>query len=97
MRAGAWPLEAATWTLGRPAFWQPLSRGGIAGDVVARLEAADELDALAKLRGRAAADAELDRMISAVRSRLSALDNRSWCARWSETTNDGPQDSGNPG
>jgi hypothetical protein len=84
MRSGAWPLEAGTWTLNRPGFWQPVASSGVAAEVVAELEAADELDTLARLCGRPAADAMLDRMIAAVRSRLSALEERSWYARWSE-------------
>lgn len=88
MRSGAWPLEAGIWTLGRPAFLQPLERGSVAAEVVAELEAADELEALSSLCGRPAADAKLDRMIAAVRSRLSALNDRPWSARWSGRPSD---------
>ena len=81
MRSGAWPLEAGIWSLGRPAFWQPLVASG--SEAVKVLQEADELSALQKLAGRPAAEAALDRMISAVRSRLSALPEKSWYARWS--------------
>jgi len=84
MRGGTWPLEAGIWTLSRPVFLQPVASSGVAPEVVAELEGADELEALARLSGRPAADAKLDRMIAAVRSRLSALNERSWYARWSE-------------
>lgn len=96
MRSGAWPLEAAIWTLGRPAFMQPLKRGGIAADVAAELEAADELETLANLCGRPAADASLDRMIAAVRSRLAALNNHAWHACWSERPYEQPGIPENP-
>jgi hypothetical protein len=63
-----------------------MASGGVAAEVVVELEAADELEALAKLGGRPAADAQLDRMIAAVRSRLSAPEERSWYARWEDDT-----------
>src|SRR5262249_3537479 len=72
MRGGSWPLEAGIWTLRRPVFFQSLASGGVAAEVVAELEASDELAALARLSGRPAADARLDQMIAAVRARLSA-------------------------
>jgi hypothetical protein len=81
MRGGAWPLEAGIWTLGRTAFWQPLVESD--SGVVEVFQAADELSALAKLAGRPVAEEALDRMIAAVRSRLSALPEKSWKARWS--------------
>ena len=31
MRSGSWPLEAGIWTLGRPAFREPLERAGRRG------------------------------------------------------------------
>jgi len=84
VRGGSWPLEAGTWALSRPVFLQPLASGGVAPEVVAELGAADELEALARLSGRPAADARLDRIIAAVGSRLSDLKERSWYARWAE-------------
>ena len=84
MRGGSWPLEAGIWTLSRPVFLQPVSSGGVAAEVVAELETADELEALARLSGRPAADARLDQIIAAVRARLSALKEPSWYARWSK-------------
>jgi hypothetical protein len=82
MRAGLWPLEAGTWTLARPAFRSPLERAGVPAEVLAVFDSADELDALCRLAGRGAADAELDRMLSVVRSRLAVLPERAWHARW---------------
>ena len=90
MRSGAWPLEAAIWTLSRPAFMQSLKRGGVAAEVAAELEDADELESLANLCGRPAADARLDRMIAAVRARLAALHDHAWHARWSERPHERP-------
>jgi hypothetical protein len=81
MRDGAWPLEAGIWTLGRPQFWQPLVETG--SQVCDTFKTADELTAIAKLRGLPAAEAALDEMIAAVRSQLSALPEKSWWARWS--------------
>lgn len=83
MRGGAWPLEAGVWSLGRPAFWEPLASDVVAPEVVAALRSADELSALAELGGSSAAEAALDRMIAVVRSRLSALPEKCWYARWS--------------
>ena len=85
MRSGSRPLEAGIWSLSRPAFLQPVASGVVAAEVVAELEAADELEALASLAGRPAADARLDLMIAVIRSRLSALKERSWYACWSES------------
>lgn len=82
MRSGNWPSEAGIWTIGRPVFWQPLADAGVDGAIISVLQAADELSALEELLGRAAVDAELDRMISVVRLRLSALPNQSWYTRW---------------
>lgn len=83
MRGGEWPLEAGIWCLSRPAFWQPLAPAGVSGEIIAVLRSADELSALAKLSGRAAANAELDRMIGLVRARLAASPDHSWHLRWS--------------
>jgi hypothetical protein len=82
MRSGVWPLEAGIWTLGRPRFWEPLKRGGVPEEVLDVLQAADELDALEGLSGRAAAEALLDRMLGVIRSHLEALPEKSWRARW---------------
>ncbi len=84
MRGGVWPMEASVWTLGRPIFWEPLTEVDAA--VVEVFRSADELDALAKLCGQSVAEAELDRMIAVVRSRLSALPEKSWYAHWSDET-----------
>lgn len=87
MRGGVWPMEAGIWSLGRPAFWQPLVQAGCASEVVAVLQAADELPALVALGGPLAAEVKLDRMIAIVRSRLSSLPEKSWHARWSGGAN----------
>jgi len=81
MRSGAWPLAAGIWTLGRPAFWEPLKRAGIADEVIDIFQTADELDALGKLSGRAAADALLERMTGVIRRHLEALPEKS-CRVW---------------
>lgn len=86
MRAGIWPLEAGIWTLGPPGFWKPLTE--IDDKVLVVFQSADELDALAGLGGPLAAEAALDRMIAVVRSRLSALPEKSWSAFWSERSKD---------
>ncbi len=44
MRDGSWPLEAGIWTLGLPAFWQPLVGSG--GGAVKLLGALNELSVL---------------------------------------------------
>jgi hypothetical protein len=80
MRSGVWPLEAGVWTLGRPAFWEPLKRAGIPEEVVNIFQAADELDALEQLSGRAAAENLLDRMSGIIRSHLEALPKKGWRA-----------------
>ncbi|MGI4791237.1 MAG: hypothetical protein ACRYFS_20610 [Janthinobacterium lividum] len=82
MRGGAWPLEAGIWTLGRPCFWESLT--DVDAAVVEVLQSADELSAMAMLCGQPAAEAELDRMIGVVRSRLSVLSDKSWHAWWSD-------------
>ena len=69
--------------MSRPVFLQPVASGVVAAEVVVELEGADELEVLARLSGRLAADARLDRMIAVARSRLLALKERSWYARWS--------------
>ena len=84
MRVGAWPLEAGIWTLGRPVFWQSLAE--VDDTVVEVLQSADELNAMADLVGASAAETALDHMIAVVRSRLSALPEKSWYARWSDGT-----------
>jgi len=80
MRGGLWPLEAGIWTLGRPIFWEPLA--DVDHVAVKVLQSADELSAIAELCGQPAAEAELDRMIAVVRSRLVALPEKSWYAYW---------------
>jgi hypothetical protein len=82
MRSGVLPLEAGLWALGRPAFWEPLRRAGISDDVVDIFRTADELDALEKLSGRAAAENRLDQMSAVIRSHLGALPEKSWRAGW---------------
>ncbi len=84
VRGGNWPPDAGIWTLARPVFWQSLA--DVDHTVVEVLQSADELSALAELGGPSAAEAELDRMIAVVRSRLSALPEKSWYARWSDKT-----------
>ena len=86
MRSGIWPLKAGIWTLGRPGFWEPMTE--IDDKALVVFQSADELQALAKLAGPLAAEAALDRMIAAVRSRLSALPEKSWYALWSERSED---------
>ena len=83
MRSGVWPLEAGVWTLGRPAFWEPLRRAGVPEEVIDIFRGADELDALEKLSGRAAAEKVLDRMLGIIRSRLEVLPDKSWRAAFS--------------
>lgn len=80
MRSGLWPLEAGMWTLGRPIFREPLKQAGLHRELVAVLEEVDELAALADLRGRPAADARLDEMITTVRLRLSPTAANLWRA-----------------
>jgi hypothetical protein len=75
MRSGAWPLDAGIWTLGRPVFREPLELAGLHEDLVAVLQEADELSALA---GRAAADARLDEMIATARLRLAPTADGLW-------------------
>jgi hypothetical protein len=82
MRLGLWPLDAGIWTLGRPVFWEPLERAGVPAEVLAVLQSSDELNALSLSAGRSKAEAVLDQMINTVRSRLAALPEKSWYARW---------------
>ncbi|WP_165251339.1 hypothetical protein [Paludisphaera soli] len=89
MRSDSWPLEAGIWTLGRPTFLRPVASGVVSPEVVAELEAVDELEALAKLAGRPVVDAALDQMMAAIRSRLSALKERPWRASWTHKPADG--------
>ena len=83
MRSGTWPLEAGIWTLGRPVFWEPLKRAGVSEEILDILQTADELAALEKLGGRAAAEAVLDRMLETIRRHLDALPDKNWRAGWS--------------
>ena len=85
MRGRAWPLEAGIWTLGRPAFWEPLAE--VDDAILKVFQTADELQALAMLVDDSAAGAQLDRMIAVVRARLAALPEKSWYARWSDGPN----------
>jgi hypothetical protein len=51
-------------------------------------QSADELSALAELCGQSVTEKALDRMIAIVRSRLSALPEKSWYARWLDEKDD---------
>lgn len=82
MRSRIWPLEAGIWTLGRPAFWEPLQRAGMPEEVIAIFQTVDELDALEQLGDRAATEAVLDRMLGTIRRHLEALPDKSWRAEW---------------
>ena len=73
-------MDAGIWTLGRPIFREPLERAGLPEELAAVLREADELDVLAKLAGRAAADARLDAMIATVRLHLGTTATRQWRA-----------------
>lgn len=80
MRAGLWPLDAGVWSLGRPAFRAPLERAGIPAPIAAALREADELSAVARLAGRAAADAQLDHLIEGLRAYLTQSTTQPWYA-----------------
>ena len=82
MRSGILPLEAGIWTLGRPVFWEPLKCAGMHEEVIVVFQTVDELDALEKLAGRAAAEAVLDRMLEVIRRHLEAVPNKNWRVEW---------------
>ncbi|MDI1434620.1 hypothetical protein [Polyangium sorediatum] len=80
MRSGLWSLDAGIWTLGRPCFRDPLERASVPEELVAVLQEADELSALAELAGRAAADARLDELIAIVQLHLAKDESHHWRA-----------------
>ena len=82
MRLGTWPLDAGTWTLARPEFWQALEVSGLPKELLDVLQRADELSALEALCGRPAVEAELDRMLEVVRARLAEKTSSLWRATW---------------
>jgi hypothetical protein len=82
-RDGLWPLEAWSWTLGRPEFWGPLGRVGIPAEVLAVFPRVNELVALERSVDRITIDAELDRQLSVVRARLADPSVRLRHIRWS--------------
>lgn len=84
IRSGAWPVEATTWTIARPAFRIPLIAAGIPDEVLAVFSGADELSALATLAGRDAVEERIADMMAVIRKRLAMLSEPSWYARWSE-------------
>jgi hypothetical protein len=86
IRSGACDPDLGTWTVGRPNFWRPLLQAGFDSEVVAVLQEADELSAVAGLCGRPALDAAIDRMIAVIRTRLSVIPEPGWHATWGEET-----------
>ena len=84
IRSGAWPVEAGTWTIARPAFREPLITAGIPAEVMAVFSGADELSALMALAGRDAVERRLADWMAVIRTRLAVLSEPSWYARWSE-------------
>jgi hypothetical protein len=81
MRSEVWPLGAGIWALGRPNFWGSLERAGISGDLVALLQEADELSALAELSGRTAADARLEELIAQAGQLAARTSAQLWQAK----------------
>ena len=82
MKSAAWSSDAGTWTLARPVFWRTLESAGLPADLLAVLQSADELAALEALGGHAAMEAELDKMIDAIRGRLRGTSSHMWRAEW---------------
>lgn len=82
MRSGLWPSSAGTWTLARPIFRQTLESAGLPKSLLDVIQSADELSALEALCGRPALEAELDKMIEAVRGSLAKTASTMWRATW---------------
>jgi len=83
MRDGNVPYEVGIWTLGRPIF----SRNSeieklLSPETLRVLQAADEVDALAKLAGTDKANEWLDEMIDTLQRGLKSLPDPCWYARW---------------
>ncbi|MCI0704078.1 MAG: hypothetical protein L0241_23715 [Planctomycetia bacterium] len=94
IRCGTWPAEAGIWTLARPNFSARLEQTGVPSEVLAIFRGADELSALEQLPGREEVEVQISKWIAILHSRLAALPEQSWHARWSDFNEPRPQGSG---